>query len=461
MRQKSAKLSRKAIPRSSRFIVFLTVAALLGIPAAAARVLCLGKACAVQATSESKAPFCSLPPSLRTSIANGFYEGRSPELIAVAGSEPVRGSVPPAGAAYLVPGISASSDDEAPIVFFGSGVVGSGAIADPVSLDDIAPTIASIIGLERPHPEVRSGTAIGGVSKGDRPRLVIQVIWKGIGSADLSDDPGAWPVLKNALAEGAGTLAGGVGSLPADPAAVVTTIGSGAVPSQHGITGASIRAESGRLTKAWSKGAPDTVIATLGDDLDELLDQEPLIGLVANERTDRGAIGRDWYGVFGDQDRDSVEILPPDRGPGAVASAAIQEMNRAPYGADETPDLLAVSSSGSVAQLDRALGRLIEAAKDEEVAFVVAGTGSLGPSSSGAVEAREVVDELEGQVEVSEAVIEAATPAGFFLDQATLVDTGTSADSLLGELLELRNPAGGALFVDAFPDRAITFGEYC
>lgn len=43
-----------------RAAAFFAVAALVGLPAGAFRVLCLGNACDVRAEAPSKTPFCSL-----------------------------------------------------------------------------------------------------------------------------------------------------------------------------------------------------------------------------------------------------------------------------------------------------------------------------------------------------------------------------------------------------------------
>ena len=72
-----------------------------------------------------------------------------------------------------------------------------------------------------------------------------------------SDEPG--------IAAGLATA----GSLPLDPTAVETTIGTGGLPSQHGITGTWVRNAQGRLVRAFGPGAPTPVIAALGDDLDQ------------------------------------------------------------------------------------------------------------------------------------------------------------------------------------------------
>ena len=68
---------------SRRFAAFFIVAALMGVPAGALRILCVGSTCEVRAEATSNTPFCSLSDDVRRLVENGFYEGRSPDLMAV------------------------------------------------------------------------------------------------------------------------------------------------------------------------------------------------------------------------------------------------------------------------------------------------------------------------------------------------------------------------------------------
>ena len=70
----------------------------------------------------------------------------------------------------------------------------------------------------------------GSPTPADEPSLVVQVVWKGVGSADLEAHPHAWPFLRATIAGGGGTLEGTTGSLPLDPTATLTTIGTGGLP---------------------------------------------------------------------------------------------------------------------------------------------------------------------------------------------------------------------------------------
>ena len=235
---------------------------------------------------------------MRAQIAAGFRDGRSPDVVAVPRMAAVVGSLSPAGGstgAGLWPSTDGSADTRVPIVFAGTGVRPGATVPDGTELRQIAPTVAQALGFDRPFPDVRSGRPVAGLARPERPRLVVQVVWKGVGTGDLAADRGAWPALRRLFAGGAGTLDGDVGSLPLDPTAALTTIGTGGTPAEHGIAGTWLRDDRGAVIRAWSAGAPTSVIATLADDLDEALDQRPAIALVATDAADRGIVGRAWY----------------------------------------------------------------------------------------------------------------------------------------------------------------------
>src|SRR5918999_789323 len=74
---------------------------------------------------------------------------------------------------------------EVPVAFVGPGIEPR-SLPDAFGLDDVAPTLAEIIGLRRPHPEVRSGQAVRRLWTQAPPRLAVEVVFKGVGTADIS-----------------------------------------------------------------------------------------------------------------------------------------------------------------------------------------------------------------------------------------------------------------------------------
>jgi hypothetical protein len=404
-----------------RVIVALLVIALILAPAAVLRAVCAGHSCDEPDEGSANVPFCSLADARRERIVAGFREGRSPDILTVPNED---------------------ADERVPVVFAGAGIASGASIPGAITLDSIAPTIAEVIGFERPHPEVRSGTAIAGVAEGEPPGLVILIVVEGLSGDDLDD-----PALRELAAVAAGGVAADdvdIGSDPRDRAAVAATIGTGGLPSQHGITGSFLRNDSGKFATAWGPGSPVSVIATLGDDMDELLNQKPRIGLVAPARIYQGLIGGNWY-VENDKDPIRIESSPEK------AAAAVSTFLRQGFGDDATPDVLAVALAGRPTEADKAIGAIADAAEGVRTGatVVVTGTGPV-PGDNG-----DVVDEIERSIPGRTSLIEGTVAGGFFVDQAGLTKTGTTEDQVIDAVKETGD------FADAFAAITVEFARYC
>jgi hypothetical protein len=395
-------------------------------------------------------------------VRAGFRDGRSPDVIAVTrragavgGTAVASGSSPRGLSRAPAWPSEAAARGIVPVVFAGRGVSPDAALQRSMALDDIAPTLAAIIGLDRAHPEVRSGRTAPGVASGVAPRAALEVVWDGPDAAALRARPRAWPFLRSLMERGAATMRADVGSLPLDPAAVTTTIGSGGLPFQHGITGTELRNDHGRLVRAWGDRAPISVIAALGDDLDSRVHERPHIGLVAPSRFDRGLIGGNWYLHT---DRDDVVFGAPD----PVASA--RRILRRGYGADAVPDLLGVVLRGRIRLLDRRLRALTRAARRAaggSLAVIVTTTGSRSGGARRAESALGVVRRLDRRVAAPGHVVEGAAAGGLFLDQHALAASSIAEDDVVRALQDMRAPSGRPLFADAFGAVAVSFARYC
>lgn len=443
-----------------RLIALLGAALAVAVPAIVLVALCVGRACERAAPIAAHVPFCSLPPEVRGLLEAGFRDGRSPHVMAVTGSDTITGSSEVPDAPW--PSGDRPSGGRVPLVFATYSSEGGETrflpdVPDGTRLDAVAPTISDIIGLDRPHPGVRSGQALPTEGQpetpADRPRLVLLVVWKGIDSREVK--LARLPNLRSVFMAGTGTGAARVGSLPLDPTAVMATIGTGGLPGDHGMIGTLVRNDRGRVVRAFGPGSPFSVIAALGDDLDELNARRPRIGVVGTDVADRALIGRNWY-LEHDQDDVVVESRT------AAQIVAADRLLASGYGDDAFPDLLAVAMEGSPASLDVALGRLLESAGKATTAstlVVVTATGSTSPSQPEGVP----VDSVERDVEraVGAGVIEATAVGGFFLDQEALTRTGLTDDRVVDALRDIEGPGGAPLFADVFPQVAVTFAKYC
>ena len=444
-----------------RLLVLVIVLGAIGIPAAVLEAACVGRSCDNDETAATPVPFCPLPGRLRTLLVNGYRAGRSPDVLGVAQSDPGV-FTEPSGTSLREPWPMEGADDRVPIVFSGAGVGRSVQVPRGTTLDRIAPTVADIIGFERPFPKVRSGTPLDGVANGERPTLVVVIAWRGVGTADVEGPPASHPILSSLLRNGAGTTEGSTGSLPLDPAATLTTIGTGGLPFQHGITGTYVRRDDGAVVRAFSHDQPVPVIATLADDLDapaspagpSPLDQRPVIALVETQVQDQGLIDGTWYE---DHDVDHVDIAEGDD---AVAAARRRLRG---MGTDDVPDILGVVLDGGVKDLDRRTGDIVseaERASGGSALVVVAGTGTTERRMA-AESDNAIVDAIEDAVPGSAPAVAATVPGGVFLDQSVLRDARITGQVAVDALSSVTSADGGAMMVDAFQGFAVSFARYC
>src|SRR4249919_4046504 len=98
----------------------LVLLAAIGIPAAVLTATCAGRSCEASGGETVRVPFCPLPAALKDGIANGFREGRSPDVLGVAAGTPVYTDAD--GLRTRWPATGTSTDAAVPIVLAGAGV---------------------------------------------------------------------------------------------------------------------------------------------------------------------------------------------------------------------------------------------------------------------------------------------------------------------------------------------------
>lgn len=144
--------------------------------------------------------------------------------------------------------------ERVPIVVWSPGRVEPQDHDERVTLADLAPTTANLIGLE--DFQAADGVALPGIADGTAPAVVVTLVIDGGGWNVLHRWPDAWPNLKRLMREGATYRNAISGSFPAVTASTHATIGTGAFPRTHGITGHNVRRDGGPV-KAW--GGPGNV----------------------------------------------------------------------------------------------------------------------------------------------------------------------------------------------------------
>lgn len=149
--------------------------------------------------------------------------------------------------------------ERVPLAVLMPGVVGTtiyqtslSAINDErVTLADIAPTIATLIGFDDFHAP--DGTTLPGVSKLPKPpKVVVTLVVDGGGWNVLEQWPDAWPNLKRLYGQSLLFTNAIHGSFPAVTAVAHATIGTGAFAEKHGVSGHNLRRGT-HVGKAYGK----------------------------------------------------------------------------------------------------------------------------------------------------------------------------------------------------------------
>ena len=196
-----------------------------------------------------------------------------------------------------------------PLVFYGPGFIrraGDVTVDREVTLADIAPTIADLIGAELP-PGIAGRTLdevlLPKAERAGKPAVVVTVAWDGGGWNVLDAWPDAWPQLKRMAREGASVQDAVVGSSPSVTPSVHTNIGTGTFPRHHGIIGIEQRIGDNPETGAFAHRSPaNLLVPTLADVYDQATGNAALIGMFAYKSWHLGMIGHGAYLEGGDKD---------------------------------------------------------------------------------------------------------------------------------------------------------------
>jgi hypothetical protein len=190
-----------------------------------------------------------------------------------------------------------------PLVVYGAGVAASDS-AERVSLADVAPTVAELIGFDDFLDLGREGRPLPGISRpADRPEIVVTFVIDGGGWNVLQEYPDAWPNLKRLLRGGATFRNAIHGSFPAVTASAHATIGTGAFPRTHGITGHNIR-DGRKARKAYGElghAEPgDILVPTLADLWSDATGNRAWVGELGYQIWHLGMLGRGGRSRRGD-----------------------------------------------------------------------------------------------------------------------------------------------------------------
>jgi Type I phosphodiesterase / nucleotide pyrophosphatase len=192
-----------------------------------------------------------------------------------------------------------------PLVFYGPGFIKAsrGPVSGPAETVDVFPTVGELVGIDLPRRDGRTLTEVLEPTKSAPPKLILTIIWDGVGRNVLERWPDAWPNLARLEREGTSLLDAVVGSSPSITPATHSSLGTGSYPRNHGVTAIEYRTDDGSLRDAFAKRNPsDLELTTMADEIDLALNNEPKVGMLAWKGWHLGMMGHGTMTPGGDAD---------------------------------------------------------------------------------------------------------------------------------------------------------------
>ena len=194
---------------------------------------------------------------------------------------------------------------EIPMFWYGPGFIKArGSVARPVTLADIAPTQADILqfdGFDAPDGEAMT-EALDPAAKGKPPpRLLVTIVWDATGRDVLDTWKKDYPYLDSLIDEGTWYEHATLGASPADTPPGHGSIGTGALPFNHGLLDQHQRIGN-TMTGPWSNGPNLLILPTLADLYDLAMDNKPKVGALSSLSSHLGMLGHGSMWGGGDKD---------------------------------------------------------------------------------------------------------------------------------------------------------------
>lgn len=204
---------------------------------------------------------------------------------------------------------------DVPLVLYGPGFVepqGRVALEREVTIADLAPTYAELMGFDFPD---RPASSLTEVLRQERaaPKLIFTAVIDGGGWNALERWPDAWPFLKSLIPKGVNVDDAIVGSSPSITPATHTNLSTGTFPKYHRVTAIAIRANDGAIVGSFSEDAGNPGAAamdpnvslrrtTLSDLWDRARNNRPKIGMLSAGNLQLGMVGHGSALRGGDRD---------------------------------------------------------------------------------------------------------------------------------------------------------------
>ncbi|MGH2817829.1 MAG: alkaline phosphatase family protein [Actinomycetota bacterium] len=190
-----------------------------------------------------------------------------------------------------------------PLVLYGPGQISAnGPVDEFASITDVYPTVGEMARVDLPG---RAGRTLEEALEdaAEPPRVVVVVVWDGVGRNVLERWPNRWPNLARMEQEGTSYLRATVGSSPSITPATHSSLGTGAFPRDHGVTAIAYRTATGEVRQPFADRNPkDLKLTTFADEIDRALGNEPLVGMLAWKSWQMGMMSHGTQLEGGDAD---------------------------------------------------------------------------------------------------------------------------------------------------------------
>jgi hypothetical protein len=191
-----------------------------------------------------------------------------------------------------------------PLTFYGpTHIASNGRLDEEASITDVYPTVAHLTQTELDKRAGEDLMARMSANETEPPKLIVTVVWDGVGRNVLDRWEGRWPNLSRLESEGTSFLKATVGSSPSITPATHTSLGTGDFPYRHGVTAIEYRTKEGKVRGAFAgKNPADAKLTTFGDEIDKALNNEPKVGMLAWKSWHLGMLGHGSQTPGGDKD---------------------------------------------------------------------------------------------------------------------------------------------------------------
>lgn len=221
---------------------------------------------------------CSLSPQILVRIWRGFAPAHSPDVTFVPRKPNYWGSFTRVSHTgpwdYL---------QEVPLVFYGPGRITASdePLTDPANITDVYATLGEILDVELPSRTSQVLDSAIADNDAKPPKLVVVVVWDGVGRGVLERWPNRWPNLARLEREGTSYLNATVGSSPSVTPATHSSLGTGAFPREHKVVTIEYRGADGEMHNAFEKSNPRQLkLTTFGDEIDQRNDNQSIVGML-------------------------------------------------------------------------------------------------------------------------------------------------------------------------------------